>query len=330
MSAPDVPAPAGRTVAVSVVIPVYNEEPNLPVLLPRLFAALDAAGRSYEIVFSNDGSSDGSLELLRAAQRARPGVVRVVDLDGNHGQHLAILAAFERVRGEVIVTLDADLQNPPEEIPRLLAALDAGHDCVGGVRVHRRDPAFRRAASWLVNRLRECTTRIRMTDQGCMLRAYRRPVVDAIVASGALYTFIPALAYSLASRPTEIPVGHSERHAGTSHYSFARLVRLNFDLVTAFSLAPLQALTLAGLGCTAGSFLLLLYLLGRRLVLGPAEGWLFVLIGLVLGVASLGLLGVGLVGEYAGRAYQVVRTRQRVRVRAVWEHTDRAGESRAA
>lgn len=316
MSAPESCPPA---VAVSVAIPVYNEEANLPVLLPRLLAALDGLGRSYEIVFANDGSRDGSLAVLRTYHAARPDVVRIVDLDGNHGQHLALLAAFERVRGEVIVTLDADLQNPPEEIPRLLAAIEAGHDCVGGVRVHRRDSWFRRTASWLVNRLRERTTRIRMTDQGCMLRAYRRSVVEAIVASGALYTFIPALAWTLASRPTEISVGHAERHAGSSNYSLARLFRLNFDLITAFSLAPLQALTLLGLASTAGSFLLLLFLLGRRLVLGPAEGWLFVLVGLLLCLVSLVLAGIGLVGEYAGRTYQVVRTRQRWRVRAVWD-----------
>lgn len=305
------------TVAVSVVIPVCNEELNLPVLLPRLLAVLDGLGRSYEVVFTNDGSTDRSLGLLRAQHAARPDVIRVIDFNANYGQHLAILAAFERVRGEVIVTLDADLQNPPEEIPRLLAAIDAGHDYVGGVRRERRDPWFRTFASRLVNGVRERTTRIRMTDQGCMLRAYRRPVVDAIVESGAHFTFIPALAYTFASRPTEVDVGHAERHAGASNYSFTRLVRLNFDLITGFSLAPLQAFTLVALVCAAGSSLLLLGLVGHRLHAGPDAGWILVLLGVLLLLVSLALVGLGLIGEYVGRMYQVVRTRERYRVREI-------------
>jgi len=244
-------------------------------------------------------------------------VMRVIDFNANYGQHLAILAGFERVRGEIIVTLDADLQNPPEEIPRLLAAIEAGHDYVGGVRRERRDPWFRTFASRLVNGVRERTTRIRMTDQGCMLRAYRRPVVDAIVASGAHHTFIPALAYAFAGRPAEVDVRHAERHAGASNYSFTRLVRLNFDLITGFSLAPLQAFTLFALASAAGSFLLMLGLVARRLVLGPAEGWLLTLLGLGLFLVSMALVGLGLIGEYVGRMYQVVRTRERYHVREI-------------
>jgi undecaprenyl-phosphate 4-deoxy-4-formamido-L-arabinose transferase len=312
-------------VAVSVVIPVCNEELNLPVLFPRLLAVLDGLGRSYEVVFTNDGSTDRSLELLRAQHAARPDVMRVIDFNANYGQHLAILAAFERVRGEVIVTLDADLQNPPEEIPRLLAAIEAGHDYVGGVRRERRDPWFRTFASRLVNGVRERTTRIRMTDQGCMLRAYRRSVVDAIVASGAHHTFIPALAYTFASRPTEVDVRHAERHAGASNYSFTRLVRLNFDLITGFSLAPLQAFTLFALASAAGSFLLLLGLVARRFVLGPAEGWLLTLLGLILFLVSMALVGLGLIGEYVGRMYQVVRTRERYRIREILDTDPSAG-----
>jgi len=299
----------------SVVIPVYNEELNLPALFGRLYPVLDGVGRSYEVIFTNDGSADRSFELLRARQAARPDVTRVIDFNANYGQHMAIMAAFERVRGEVIVTLDADLQNPPEEIPKLLAAIDAGHDYVGGFRLARRDSLFRTQASRLINWVREHTTSIRMTDQGCMLRAYRRPVIEAIVRSGAINTFIPALAYSFASNPGEVGVVHAERNAGVSNYSFYQLIRLNFDLITGFSLAPLQYFTMFALACSAGSFLLVVVLALRRLVLGPEEGGLFTLFGILFFLLSVAMVGIGLIGEYVGRTYQVVRARQRYHVR---------------
>ncbi len=303
----------------SVVIPVYNEELNLPVLFARLYPVLDALGRTYEVLFTNDGSADGSLALLRAQHAARPDVTRVIDFNANYGQHMAIMAAFERVRGTVVVTLDADLQNPPEEIPRLLERIDAGHDYVGGYRLDRQDSWFRTWASRLVNFVRERTTSIRMTDQGCMLRAYRRGIVEAIVRSGAINTFIPALAYSFAARPAEVGVRHEERHAGVSNYSFYRLVRLNFDLITGFSLAPLQVFTMFALACSAGSFVLVLILAGRRIFIGPEEGGLFTLFGILFFLVSVTMVGIGLIGEYVGRTYQVVRSRQRYHVREVLE-----------
>ena len=182
---------------------------------------------------------------------------------------MAIMAAFERVRGQVIVTLDADLQNPPEEIPKLLTLIDSGHDYVGGFRIQRQDSLFRTMASRLINRVRRATTSIEMTDQGCMLRAYRRPIIDAILRSGAVNTFIPALAYSFSGNPTEVGVKHEERHAGVSNYSVYKLIRLNFDLITGFSLAPLQLFTMFAIACSAGSFLLVLVLAYYRLFLAP-------------------------------------------------------------
>jgi undecaprenyl-phosphate 4-deoxy-4-formamido-L-arabinose transferase len=306
-------------VSLSVVIPVYNEEPNLPTLFARLYPVLDALGRSYEIIFTNDGSSDRSFELLKAQHAARPDVTRVIDFNANYGQHMAVMAAFERVRGEVIVTLDADLQNPPEEIPSLLAKIDAGHDYVGGYRLNRQDSVFRTWASKFVNVVRRKTTSIEMTDQGCMLRAYRRAVVDAVVRSGAINTFIPALAYSFSGNPTEVGVKHEERHAGVSNYSFYKLVRLNFDLITGFSLAPLQLFTLFALVCSAGSLLLVLVLAYRRLVLGAEAEGIFTLFGIVFFLLSVAMVGIGLIGEYVGRTYQVVRARQQYFVREMLE-----------
>jgi len=312
------PAPA---VHVSVVIPVYNEEPNLPALFSRLYRVLDALRRPYEVIFTNDGSADRSLELLRAQHAARPDVTRVIDFNANYGQHMAVMAAFERVRGEIIVTLDADLQDPPEEIPKLLEKIDAGHDYVGGYRLNRQDSVFRTWASKFVNVVRRHTTNIEMTDQGCMLRAYRRAVVAAVVRSGAINTFIPALAYSFAGNPAEVGVRHDERHAGVSNYSFYKLVRLNFDLITGFTLAPLQLFTLFSILCSAGSLVLVALLLYRRLVLNlDRETFgVFTLLAIVIFLISVCMIGIGLIGEYVGRTYQVVRARQQYHVREMLE-----------
>jgi undecaprenyl-phosphate 4-deoxy-4-formamido-L-arabinose transferase len=307
------------TPVLSIVIPVYNEESNLPVLFQRLYPVLDGLGRSYEVIFTNDGSADRSLELLRAQFNARPDVTRVVDFNANYGQHMAIMAAFERVRGEVVVTLDADLQNPPEEIPKLLAQVDAGHDYVGGFRLNRQDSVFRTLASKLINVVRSRTTSIEMTDQGCMLRAYRRPIIDAIVRSGAINTFIPALAYSFSGNPAEVGVKHEERHAGVSNYSFYQLIRLNFDLITGFSLAPLQIFTMFAMACSAGSFLLVLVLAYYRLFLNDDTQGVFTLFGILFFLISVTMVGIGLIGEYVGRTYQVVRARQRYHVREMLE-----------
>ena len=303
----------------SVVIPVYNEELNLPTLFARLYPVLDALGRRYEVIFTNDGSHDRSIELLKAQHAARTDVTRVIDFNANYGQHMAIMAAFERVRGEVVVTLDAGLQNPPEEIPKLLTLIDAGHDYVGGYRLHRHDSLFRTLASKVINGVRRRTTNIEMTDQGCMLRAYRRPVIDAIVRSGAINTFIPALAYSFSGNPAEVGVGHAERHAGVSNYSFYKLVRLNFDLITGFSLAPLQVFTMFALCCSVGSLALVVVLAYRRLFLGAEAEGIFTLFGIVFFLLSVAMVGIGLIGEYVGRTYQVVRARQQYHVREVLE-----------
>ena len=232
---------------ISVVIPVYNEEEGLPFLFERLYPALDALGRTYEVVFVDDGSRDRSVAVLREQFQRRPDVTRVVVLARNAGQHLAILAAFQQTRGRYVITLDADLQNPPEEIARIVAAMDTGADYVGTVRVSRRDVLWRKAASRLMNRVREGTTSIRITDQGCMLRGYERSVIDAVNRCSEVSTYVPALAYTFARHPLEIEVAHAERTHGQSKYSLFRLIRLNFDLMTGFSVAPLQFFSMSGI-----------------------------------------------------------------------------------
>jgi undecaprenyl-phosphate 4-deoxy-4-formamido-L-arabinose transferase len=307
----------------SIVIPVYNEEAVLPALFARLYPALDALGIPYEVLFVNDGSEDRSAGLLREQFQKRPEVTRVILFNGNFGQHMAIMAGFEHVRGQRIVTLDADLQNPPEEIGNLLAKMDEGHDYVGSIRRMRQDAAWRRWASKAMNRLRERITHIQMTDQGCMLRAYERPIIDAIRASREVSTYIPALAYSFSRNPTEIEVEHEERHAGESKYSFYKLIRLNFDLVTGFSVLPLQIFSLFGIFVALVSLGVYVVVIVQRILAGGDGIWVIwdrdILQFFLTGVM---LFGLGLIGEYVGRIYQQVRERPRFLVQAVLEKLD--------
>jgi len=311
--------PMSETLNLSVVIPVYNEEAVLEALFARLYPALDALGISYEIVFINDGSRDRSPALLADQFNARPDVTRVILFNGNFGQHRAILAGFEYSRGARVITLDADLQNPPEDIHLLLAAMDQGFDYVGSIRRKRNDSVWRHLASRMMNRLRERITHIKMTDQGCMMRAYDRRIIDTINQCNELHTFIPALAYQFAQRPTEVTVGHEERFAGESKYSLYGLIRLNFDLMTGFSLVPLQLFSLLGMVISMGSAVLVVYLGLRRLIIGPEEGGLFTLFAIAFLLIGVALFGIGLLGEYIGRIYQEVRKRPRFLVSAVLE-----------
>jgi undecaprenyl-phosphate 4-deoxy-4-formamido-L-arabinose transferase len=306
----------------SVVIPVFNEEAGLPALFDRVYPALDKLGTSYEIVFVNDGSRDRSAALLKDQFLRRPDVTRVILFNANYGQHLAIVAGFDHSRGERVVTLDADLQNPPEEIGKLLSAMDAGHDYVGGVRRTREDSWWRRIASLAMNHVRERITRIKMTDQGCMLRAYSRDIVRAIAAAQEVSTYIPALAYTFAHNPTEVEVAHAERAAGQSKYSLYRLIRLNFDLVTGFSLVPLQLFSMFGMLVSVGALATYLVVIIQRLVLaGWREGFATLWDRDILAFFLIGMLlfGLGLVGEYVGRIYLQVRARPRYTIHAVLE-----------
>ncbi|HTS52730.1 MAG TPA: glycosyltransferase [Burkholderiales bacterium] len=311
-----------QTPDLSVIIPVYNEEEGLPALFGRLYAALDALHMAYEIVFINDGSRDRSAALLREQFQKRPDVTRVILFNGNFGQHMAIMAGFAQARGQRVVTLDADLQNPPEEIGNLMARMDQGHDYVGTIRRNRQDSALRRYASRAMNRVRQRITRVKMTDQGCMLRAYSRGIVDAMVSSREVNTYIPALAYTYAANPIEIEVTHEERAAGKSKYSYYQLLRLNFDLITGFSVVPLQMYSILGFLVSLmalGFFAVIVY---RRIVYGPEVEGLFTLFAIAFLLLGVALFGIGMLGEYVGRIYQQVRERPRYLIQAILEASE--------
>ena len=304
---------------ISVIIPVYNEEDGLAALFDRLYPALDALKASYEIIFVNDGSKDRSAAILREQFQKRPDVTRVILFAANAGQHMAIMAGFEHSHGEIMLTLDADLQNPPEEIGKLVDKMREGFDYVGSIRRKRQDNWFRTYASKAMNRLREKITRIKITDQGNMLRAYSRSVVDAVNSCREVSTFIPALAYTFAQRPTEVVVAHEERTAGESKYSLYSLIRLNFDLMTGFSLVPLQWFSMLGILVSMASGALFVLLILRRIFLGPEAEGLFTLFALVFVLVGLALFGIGLLGEYVGRIYVQVRLRPRYLIDAILE-----------
>jgi len=306
----------------SIVIPVYNEELVLPRLFERLYPALDALAITYECVFVNDGSKDRSAALLREQFQERPRETRVVLFHANFGQHSAVMAGLAYARGEYVITLDADLQNPPEEIGKLVEKLDAGHDYVGTIRTQRQDSWWRKWLSRGVNKLREWITPVRLTDQGSMMRGYSRVIVAALNETREVNTFIPALASLYAKNPVEVPIAHEERHAGKSKYSLYSLIRLNFDLVTGFSVVPLQLFSMVGMAVSVLSALLVLYLFVRRLIIGPEAEGLFSLFGIVFFLIGIALFGIGLLGEYVGRIYAQVRERPRYVVEAVLEQAN--------
>jgi undecaprenyl-phosphate 4-deoxy-4-formamido-L-arabinose transferase len=299
---------------ITIVIPVYNEEGNLRPLFARLHPVMQNLGKPFEIIFTDDGSRDQSLNILKGFAREFP-EVKVVEFNGNFGQHMAILAAFEKSAGEIVITLDADLQNPPEEIPKLVTEMEKGHDVVGSIRRKRQDTLFRRIASRLVNVVTRKMTGMRMSDYGCMLRAYHRGVIDNINRCHETTTFIPALAQTFATNPGEVEVDHAERTEGESKYSLYNLIRLNFDLMTGFSVVPLQLFAFIGIITALFSLGFAVFLLIRRFIVGAEVEGVFTLFAILFFFIGITIFGIGIVGEYVGRVYQEVRKRPRYVIR---------------
>lgn len=301
-----------------VVIPVYNEAPSLAALLDRLHHDLQATKREWRVVFVDDGSRDGSWDILRQAALASDRIT-AIRLTRNYGQHPAILAGFAHCKADAVVTLDADLQNPPSEIGKLLDALDDGFDVAGGWRVLRQDSAMRRAASWLMNRMVSKATGVALRDYGCMLRAFRIGVVRRMTESEEISSYVPALAHAFTDRVTEVRVEHAARHAGESRYSLLSLTHLLLDLLTGFSMAPLRAVSLVGSAAAFGGAALGIFILVMRLVRGSAwaaEGT-FTLFAVLFFLVGAQLLALGVLGEYIGRIYNEVRRRPRYAVREI-------------
>jgi len=308
----------GKASYLSVVIPIYNEEVTIERLHERLSRVLEPLGKSYEIIYIDDGSTDGTRAILQRLHSKDPNV-KVIVFNRNYGQHAAVVAGFERAGGEIIVTLDGDLQNPPEEIPKLLEKIQEGYDVVGGWREGRQDSLVRRLPSFLINQVASLIVGVKMKDYGCMLRAYRREVVERICQCQEISSFIPVLANSFAGSVAEIPVAHSPRTSGRSKYTPFRLLRLNFDLLTGFSLLPIQVVSFAGILISFLGVGFAVFLAVRRLLVGPEVEGVFTLFAILFFFVGLQILALGLIGEYIGRIYMEVRRRPRYVIKEILE-----------
>jgi undecaprenyl-phosphate 4-deoxy-4-formamido-L-arabinose transferase len=314
-----------RDGTISLVIPAYNEEANLPRLMERIRPVMERLGRRYEIIFVDDGSRDHTLSILKTFLKYPE--VRVVELTRNYGQHAALLSGFSVVEGDIIITLDADLQNPPEEIPNLVNAMEGGdYDVVGTIRRQRRDSLFRRIPSMLINIVARKITKVKMRDWGCMLRAYRRSVVERMVDCHEQSTFIPALATYFAKRVTEIEVAHEERFAGQSNYPLRKLITLQFDLVSSFSVFPLKVIMYSGIALALAGISFGIFLGIARIAYGAgwaAEG-VFTLFAILFAFVGFQFFALGVMGEYVGRIYREVRKRPEYVIEKI--HSSSGGE----
>lgn len=295
---------------VSVLVPVLNEEESLPELQKRLHDTLETIKKPYEIIYINDGSTDRTQEILEDFH-GRDSSVKVIEFNRNYGQHMALFAGFEYAKGDMVITIDADLQNPPEEIPKLVQKIGEGYEVVGTYRKQRKDSIFRRLPSFIVNKITSKLVGVKLRDYGCMLRAYNRNIVDYMNMCPESSSFIPALANTFAKRIVEIEVAHDERKKGISKYSPFRLLRLNFDLMTNFSLLPIQFIGVLGVVIAVLGFLFAIFLFVRRLVIGPEVEGTFTLFAILFFFIGIQIFALGIIGEYIGRIYQEVRRRPR-------------------
>ncbi len=293
---------------VSVVIPLYNEEDNVKALHERLSGVLGGLGLEYEIIYVDDGSTDRTLNLLAEIQGNEPNVV-VLSLRRNFGQTAAFAAGFDFSRGDVVVTMDGDLQNDPGDIPKLLDLIK-DNDLVSGWRKKRKDPFFSRRlpsiiANWLISRV----TGVKLHDYGCSLKAYRRDVIKNLKLYGEMHRFIPAVASWYGVRVAEVETTHHPRLRGKSKYGISRTVKVVLDLITvkflqSFSTRPLQFFGAIGIAGGFIGFLTLLYLSIEKLILGnPIGGRPLLLLGALLIIVGIQFIGMGLLGEMIVRVY---------------------------
>ncbi len=307
----------------SVVVPIYNEVESLPVLVDTLTTVLQTVGSSYEIICVDDGSKDGSADLLRELARDRADLCAVL-LRRNYGQTPAMAAGFNYARGKVLITLDGDLQNDPADIPHLLAKLNEGYDLVSGWRRNRQDHAVTRLlpskiANWLIGRV----TGVELHDYGCSLKAYRAEVVHDMNLYGELHRFLPALAFIEGARITEIPVRHHARRFGTSKYGLGRTLRVIVDLLTiyfmkTFLTRPMHVFGPFGLLSIASGLGISVYLAFEKLVLANDIGDRpLLLLAVVLFISGIQLLSFGLLAEMVMRTYHESQQRPIYRVREV-------------
>lgn len=293
----------------SIVIPLFNEEDNVEKLYRELVESLDSLDMEFEMIFIDDGSTDSSYERLCRLQDQDDRLV-LIRFRRNFGQTAALSAGFDHARGHVIVTMDADLQNDPKDIPKLLAKMDEGYDLVSGWRFDRQDPFWsRRVPSMIANRIISLSTGVRLHDYGCTLKAFKKEITENIRLYGEMHRFIPAIASGMGARITEVKVNHRERRFGQSKYGISRTVRVVLDLITvkfllSFATRPIQVFGLLGLACGTIGFLIALVLTIQRQFFGVAMGNRpMLLLGILLMFMGLQFVSLGLIAEMQSRTY---------------------------
>ncbi len=298
-----------ETLDLSVIIPLFNEEENVEPLYSQLTEALEPLGLSYEIIIIDDGSTDGSFAALKELH-ALDSRLKVIRFRRNFGQTAAFAAGFDRARGKVVITMDADLQNDPADIPRLLAKIEEDYDVVSGWRVNRKDPFLsRRLPSMIANRLISETTNVRLHDYGCSLKAYRREVVKNINLYGEMHRFIPAIASWMGVAVAEVPVNHRARQFGKSKYGLSRTIKVFLDMITvrfllSYSTRPIHVFGSLGLAFSATGIILLLYLSAVKFILGQDIGNRpLLMLSILLVVVGVQMITMGLLGELVVRTY---------------------------
>ncbi|MGA9349055.1 MAG: glycosyltransferase family 2 protein [Anaerolineae bacterium] len=293
----------------SIVIPLYNEEENVEPLYNQLKTVLERTGREYEIIIVDDGSTDGSFDVLKKLHEGDERL-KVIRFRRNFGQTAAFAAGFDRSQGQVVITMDADLQNDPADIPLLLEKIEEGYDVVSGWRLHRQDPFLtRRLPSMIANWLISQVTGVRLHDYGCSLKAYRREVVKNVQLYGELHRFIPAIANWMGVSVTEVPVRHYARRFGRSKYGLSRTARVLLDLLTvrfllSYSTRPIHIFGGLGLISFVAGIGLGGYLSYVKFVLGQNIGDRpLLLLAILLMVMGVQLISMGLLGELVVRTY---------------------------
>ncbi|MGW8194189.1 MAG: glycosyltransferase family 2 protein [Desulforhopalus sp.] len=293
----------------SVVIPIFNEEESVPLLYEELNDTLKPLGKTYEIVFVDDGSTDNSLQLLRDMQSQDNHVV-VVSFRKNFGQTAAMAAGFDYARGDIIVTMDADLQNDPHDIPKLLAEIDSGNDVVTGWRFDRKDPFInRRLPSIIANKIISNTTGVKLHDYGCTLKAFRKEVIKNVKLYGEMHRFIPAIASGMGIDFTEVKVNHRARRFGTSKYGISRTIRVVLDLLTvkfllSYSTRPIQVFGLLGVVCGGIGFAIALVMTFQRQFMGvPLSDRPLLFLAVLLIFIGIQFISLGLIAELQARTY---------------------------
>ena len=290
---------------VSLVIPVYNEEQNLKELNKRILAVFDSMDTDYEIIYVDDGSSDKSLDIIKQFCNGSE-FIHFISFYRNFGQHAGVLAGLKHARGDIIMTLDADLQNPPEEIPKFVDEMNNGYDIVAGRRIERQDDIRRKIPSYFVNKFISKLTGVKFNDYGCMMRAYNRNIVKQLVNYGEKSLYITAFGSWLSDNSKEIPIKHEPRFMGKTKYSLFKLFRQLFDLITAYTIVPIQIIGIIGLIFFGLGIVLFIYLMYFRVFVGHINP-LTSFIALLILFSGLILFSIGVISEYIVRIYKEVK-----------------------